>query len=322
MNFVPVLIISLILLIITTLLAIADKLLVSYGECKITVHKDDEVHEFTVKGGNFLLSDLAANKIDIASSCAGKASCGYCKVKLLKGGGSILPTEEIFMSREEKFGGMRLACQVKVKDDLEIYIPDFLTTVKGIVKNKSYDPKLRWNFIKSGQENIGYQKALTKLNRNEQKKLDEIISEYKDVPGATIPILQKVSSSFSYLPEPALRYTAKAMNKPASELYRIATFYNSFSLEPVGKYVINICMGTACHVKGAPGVLEAFERELEIKKGQTTSDMLFTLDTVMCLGCCGLAPVLKINDNIHGLMTKREVPKLIKKYREAQNEKA
>jgi len=319
--FVPVLIISLILLVITILLCIADKLLVSYGECKITVRQDEDVKEFIVQGGGYLHTDLGNNGIKVTSSCGGKATCGYCKVQLDSGGGEILPTEEIFMDREEKLGGMRLACQVKVKDDLEVHIPDFLTTVKGIVKNKSYDPKLRWNFIKSGQD-ITEEKAITKLTHHDKSTVHKIIEEYKDVPGATIPILQKVSSNFNYLPEPVLRYTAKAMNKPESELYRIATFYNSFSLTPRGKYVVNICMGTACHVKGAPGVLEAFERELGVRKGQTTQDMLFTLDTVMCIGCCGLAPVLKINDNVHGLMTKREVPKLIKKYREAQNEKA
>ena len=315
--FIPVLIITLILLVITILLCIADKLLVSYGECKITVRQDDEVREFIVTGGDALHTNLIKNNINITASCAGKASCGYCKVQLESGGGPILPTEEIFMDREEKLSGMRLACQVKVKDDLEIRIPDFLTTVKGIVKNKSYDPKLRWNFIRTGRDDMGDQKAITKLNRDEQEKLDEIISEYEEVPGATVPILQQVSNGFGYLPEPVLRYTAKAIDKPVSELYRIATFYNAFSLTPRGKYVINICLGTACHVKGAAGILATFERELGITKGQTTEDKLFTLDAVMCLGCCGLAPVLKINEDIHGLVTKREVPKLIKKYREA-----
>jgi NADH:ubiquinone oxidoreductase subunit E len=106
------------------------------------------------------------------------------------------------------------------------------------------------------------------------------------------------------------------MDRPISELYRIATFYNAFSLEPRGKYVINICMGTACHVKGAADILATFERELGIEMGQTTDDKLFTLDAVMCIGCCGLAPVLKINEDVHGLMTKKAVPKLIKKYRD------
>ena len=101
MSFIPVLIISLILLVITILLSIADRLLVNYGECKITVHQEDEAKEFTVEGGSFLLTDLSAHNINITSSCAGKASCGYCKVRLLSGGGEIRPTEEIFMIREE-----------------------------------------------------------------------------------------------------------------------------------------------------------------------------------------------------------------------------
>ena len=317
MIFVPVLIITLILLVITVLLFIADKLLVSYGECKITVRQDDEVREFTVTGGGALHTNLIQNNISITASCAGKASCGYCKVQLGSGGGPILPTEEIFMNREEKLKGMRLACQVKVKEDMEIIIPDFLETVKGIVKKKSYDPKLRWNFIRLGRDDMASQNAMTKLEHDEQEKLDEIIAEYEGIPGATVPILQEINTGFGYLPEPVLRYTAKAIDRPVSELYRIATFYNAFSLTPRGKYLINICLGTACHVKGAADILATFERELGITKGQTTEDNFFTLDAVMCLGCCGLAPVLKINEDIHGMVTKRDVPKLIKKYREA-----
>ena len=317
MNYLPVLIINLILLIITILLAIADRLLVTYGQCKITVHQEDELKEFMVEGGSSLLMDLTNNKIDITSSCAGKATCGYCKVRLLSGGGPILPTEEIFMSREEKHTGMRLACQVKVKEDLEIYIPDFLTTVRTIVENKTYDSKLRWQFLMKGHEDRTVEKAITKLSHSDRGKLHEIIEEFRNVPGAAVPVLQRINNTFNYLPEPVLRYTAKMMDKPISELYRIATFYNAFSLKPRGKYIISICLGTACHVKGAADILATFERELGIPKGQTTEDKLFTLDAVMCLGCCGLAPVLKINENIHGLMTKREVPKLIKKYREA-----
>ena len=108
------------------------------------------------------------------------------------------------------------------------------------------------------------------------------------------------------------------MERPISELYRIATFYNAFSLEPRGKYVISICMGTACHVKGAADVLSTFERELGIKMGQTTDDKLFTLEAVMCIGCCGLAPVLKVNDDIHGLMTKKKTRELIKMYKDKE----
>ena len=323
MNFVPVLIISLILLIITILLAIADKLLVSYGECKITVHKDDEVREFTVEGGSFLLSDLTANKIDITSSCAGKASCGYCKVKLLSGGGSILPTEEIFMSREEKTSGMRLACQVKVKDDLEIHIPDFLTTVKGIVKNKTYDPKLRWQFIKTGQEDGILEKGATKLSRKEHEIVEEIIAEYRGVPGAIVPVLQRIGSRFNYLPEPVLRYTAKAMDKPMSELYRLATFYNTFSLEPRGQNTIKVCLGTACYVKGGTKILETIQRKLNLEEGNTTTqDMKYTVEVVSCIGCCGQSPVMSVNGDIYGYLHTNMIDKILTRYdTEVQNGK-
>ena len=103
--------------------------------------------------------------------------------------------------------------------------------------------------------------------------------------------------------------------RPLSAVYRIATFYNAFSLEPRGKYVVTICTGTACHVKGAADILAAFEEQLGIKSGQTTDDMRFTLDAVRCIGCCGLAPVLTINEDVHGLMTTKKVPELVDMYR-------
>ena len=144
MNLTPILIMNLILLTITILLAIADRLLVTYGECKITVNREDDKTDFTVQGGNTLLTYLGDKGINISSSCGGKGSCGYCKVRVVSGGGQILPTEEIFMSRQEKMGNMRLACQVKVKNDLEIFIPDFLTIVRSMVLEKKFDPNRNW----------------------------------------------------------------------------------------------------------------------------------------------------------------------------------
>jgi NADH:ubiquinone oxidoreductase subunit E/ferredoxin len=288
------------LLIITILLAIADKLLVTYGQCKITVHQEDETKEFEVEGGSYLLADLAENKINITSSCAGKATCGYCKVKLLNGGGLILPTEEIFMSREEKHSGTRLACQVKVKDDLEVYIPDFLTTVKTIVQNKTYDTKLRWQFIKVGREDAIAGKANAKLAHGDKAKVHEIIEEYRDVSGAIVPVLQRIDSAFNYLPEPALRLTAKAIDMPLSEVHRIATFYNAFSLEPKGKNRIRVCMGTSCYVKGGRRILQSMQNKLGIKVGKHTEDLRFSLETVSCIGCCGQSPVISVNDKIYG----------------------
>lgn len=145
MNFIPLIIMNLILLVITILLAIADRLLVTYGECTINLNQEDEKKEIKVQGGNSLLTYLTANKVKISSSCGGKGSCGYCKVKLLSGGGQILPTEEIFMSREEKQNNIRLACQVKVKEDIDIYIPDFIETIMEMVKNKTFKTNRRWS---------------------------------------------------------------------------------------------------------------------------------------------------------------------------------
>ncbi|MGA1869482.1 MAG: 2Fe-2S iron-sulfur cluster-binding protein [bacterium] len=146
MEFSPIITMNVILVVLTILLAIADKLLVSYGECRIGVKQGGERKEFIVKGGGTLLSALIENKIQISSSCAGRGTCGYCKVCVIKGGGPMLPTEEIFMSRHEKHENMRLACQVKVKEDLEIVILDYLLIVREMVKNKKFDPKKRWVF--------------------------------------------------------------------------------------------------------------------------------------------------------------------------------
>ena len=144
MSIAPILAMNGILVVLTALLLVADKLLVTYGDCKITVREGDETQEFIVQGGNSLLSGLIENKFDVSSSCAGRGTCGYCKVRVESGGGPILPTEEIFMSRREKQENMRLACQVKVKNDVEIVIPDYLLIVREMVINKKFNPDKKW----------------------------------------------------------------------------------------------------------------------------------------------------------------------------------
>jgi NADH:ubiquinone oxidoreductase subunit E len=146
-------------------------------------------------------------------------------------------------------------------------------------------------------------------------RVDEIVEKHQDTEGAIMPVLQEVNETYRYLPEPVLRTVAAQMDMPLSVIFRIATFYNAFSLEPRGKYIISICTGTACHVKGAADILSNFEDRLGIKTGQTTEDMLCTLEAVRCIGCCGLAPVITINEDVHGLMTKKRVPELIEMYR-------
>ncbi len=310
-----------VLVIIAILLVIAEKLLVTYGVCKITVNQNDEKKEFSVQGGGYLLPSLTENKINISSSCGGKASCGYCKVRVLSGGGQILPTEEGFMSREEKTAGMRLACQVKVKNDLEIYIPDYIEIVKNIVKNRKYDPKSRWRFQIFEQMPYGSSGCdrSSKLNEADRIKIAAIKEEIRELEGAVVTVLQKVNETYSYLPEPVLRHIAKELKMPLSLVYRTATFYNAFSFEPVGKHVITVCTGTACHVKGAEKVISTLESELGIQREHTTEDRMFSLKTVRCLGCCGLAPVLKVGEEIHGIMDKKKSIELVKMYKDKKD---
>ena len=311
----PVVIITAILFSLTVVLLVADKFLVSYGDCKISVEGDEGNEEFVVQGGTTLLSVLIDKGMEIPASCAGRGSCGFCKLNVRSGGGDILPTEEMFISKEEKKTGTRLACQVKVKSDIELFVPDLLTTVKGMADSDSFDTHTKWTFERDGIMQVAEDKKSAKLDRKENSKLLDIIDEHRDNPGPILPILHDINGTFNYLPEAALRFVSKEMDIPLSTIYRIATFYNLFSLTPVGKYKITVCTGTACHVRGAEGIIEAFEPELGIKCGETTEDGLFTLEEVRCIGCCGLAPVLTVNEDVQGPMTKKKVPELVEQYK-------
>lgn len=311
----PIGIITAILFTLTVILLIADKLLVSYGECKISVDDEEGSKEFTVEGGSTLLSVLIDNGMEIPASCGGRGSCGFCKLNVKSGGGDILPTEEMFITKEEEKTGTRLACQVKIKNDIELFVPDLLETVKGMARSDSFDSRTKWTFTRDGTTYTVSDRKKIKLNRSERNQVLDIIDKHRNDPGAVMPILHDINGAFNYLPEPALRDISKEMGVPLSTVYRIATFYNAFSLTPVGKYRITVCTGTACHVKGAEGLMETLEPALNIKSGETTADGLFTIEEVRCIGCCGLAPVLTVNEEVHGLMTKKKVPEMIKHYR-------
>lgn len=313
---VPVGIISAILLTLTIVLLIADKYLVTYGDCKVTVEGDEGNDEFVVQGGSTLLSILIDKGMEIPASCAGRGSCGFCKLNVKSGGGDLLPTEEMFISKEEKKVGTRLACQVKVKNDIELFVPDLLSTVKGMADSDSFDTRSKWTFSRDGVMQLAEDKKKDKLDRKSTNQLFDIVDAHRDTPGPILPILHDINGTFKYLPETALRFVSKEMDIPLSTIYRIATFYNLFSLTPVGKYKITVCTGTACHVRGAEGIIEAFEPELDIKCGETTPDGLFTLEEVRCIGCCGLAPVLTVNDEVQGPMTKKKVPELVQQYKD------
>jgi NADH-quinone oxidoreductase subunit E len=132
----------------------------------------------------------------------------------------------------------------------------------------------------------------------------EILDRYERDATKLIPILQEVQEEYRYLPQEVLTYVATSLGLPPAKVYGVATFYAHFTLEAKGKYVIRMCDGTACHVKGSIPILEAVRKRLGMdEERKTTSDMLFTLETVSCLGACGLAPVMVINDEVHGQMT-------------------
>ncbi len=131
-------------------------------------------------------------------------------------------------------------------------------------------------------------------------------------PGELIPLLQSAQDHFGYIPRRAIRHIAGVTGIPEPEVYGVITFYNQFRLRPMGRNVIRICCGTACHVAGSKAILEAIEDELGVEVGDTTEDGVFTLLTVACLGCCSLAPVVMINDDTHGRQTPASVKKLLR----------
>jgi NADH-quinone oxidoreductase subunit E len=154
------------------------------------------------------------------------------------------------------------------------------------------------------------QKTTQRLRQFE--KVCEILDRYNHDPGKLIPILQHVQNEYRYLPEEVLTYIATALGLPPARVYGVATFYAHFALAPKGKYVVKLCDGTACHVKKSIPILEALRRKLGLSDGKTTTpDMLFTVETVSCLGACGLAPVVVINEDVHGQMTPESAVKLL-----------
>ncbi|MEN6317973.1 MAG: NADH-quinone oxidoreductase subunit NuoE [Syntrophaceae bacterium] len=153
------------------------------------------------------------------------------------------------------------------------------------------------------------------MKKNAKKlTVKDIIKKYGGDKTAMIAILQDVQEENRYLPKEALSSISKQMDVPLTRIYEIATFYNAFSLKPRGKNLVEVCAGTACHVQGAARLMDRMERDLAIKCGETTKDKMFSLEEVRCLGCCSLAPVVRISGNIHPNLTQDEIPKILKNY--------
>lgn len=134
-----------------------------------------------------------------------------------------------------------------------------------------------------------------------------------------IPILQEVQESDGFLSEASMAAVGKHLSLPVSKVYGVATFYNQFRFEPKGKYHIQVCRGTACHVLGSATVLEELEKELKVKAGKTTRDMMFSIEVVACIGACGLAPVVAVNGNFHAKLTPEKIKEVVKMYREKED---
>ena len=130
-------------------------------------------------------------------------------------------------------------------------------------------------------------------------QLDAVLKDYQGSDGALIPVLQIAQNMFGYLPEAVLKRISLILNKPYSEVAGVVSFYSFFSTVPRGKYIVRVCLGTACYVRGGKEVLDSLKKELRIDVGQTTEDKLFSLDVGRCFGACGLAPVIMINDDVH-----------------------
>ena len=152
------------------------------------------------------------------------------------------------------------------------------------------------------------------LEPEDEVKLKGIVEKHKNGRAAVVPALQEAHALFNYLPENALRYLSEELDVPLGHLYRLATFYNAFSLTPKGKHTIRVCMGTACYVKGGNRILEAFEDRLGIGCGEVTDDKQFSLETVNCLGCCGQSPVVAVDEEMFGYMKQTKVRELIARY--------
>ncbi len=151
--------------------------------------------------------------------------------------------------------------------------------------------------------------------------LDQMVDEEFDNDKENlIMILQAIQAQFNYLPRPVLAYLSEKIGIPLSRIYGVATFYSTFSLEPRGKNIINICLGTACHVRGAGKVLERIEDTLDVENGKTTSDGQFTLESVRCIGCCSLGPVVKINEDVYGRIGSEDLKEILDHYGETHAE--
>ncbi|MDP3880441.1 MAG: NADH-quinone oxidoreductase subunit NuoE [Dehalococcoidales bacterium] len=155
---------------------------------------------------------------------------------------------------------------------------------------------------------------MTAKTKGLEATVNKVLKKYRKDKGMLVSILQDIQAEYNYLPREALKQVCEGLVVPLSQVYSVATFFKAFSLQPRGRHLINVCMGTACHVRGGIRILEKLERELEISSGATTPDLKFTLETVNCVGACALGPIVKVDDDYHGEMTTDKVVSVLKNY--------
>jgi NADH:ubiquinone oxidoreductase subunit E len=146
------------------------------------------------------------------------------------------------------------------------------------------------------------------------KTIDSIIKSYKGNPEALLMIMQDISDIYNYVPPEVIPVLVEKLGVKESLIYSVATFYKTISLEPRGKYIVNVCTGTACHVRGAEKIMDALQSQLAVEQGQTSDDGLFTLEAVRCIGCCASGPVITVNQETHGGLDRSSVLKVIAGY--------
>lgn len=159
------------------------------------------------------------------------------------------------------------------------------------------------------------QKSVMVFDEAAGKKVIEFVEKYKDTKGALIPVLHEVQEYFGYVPYEAQTLIAKGLDIPASEVYGVVTFYSRFTLKPTGKYKVSVCLGTACYVKGSSRVLDKIEEILGVKAGDSSEDGIYSVEATRCIGACGLAPVMTVNEDVYGKVTPDEVEAILAMYK-------
>ena len=149
----------------------------------------------------------------------------------------------------------------------------------------------------------------------ESSEIDAIIKRYRGKESAILAILQDIQTKEKYLPKDVLEQVSQKMHIPMTQVFRIATFYNALSIKPRGRHKVDVCLGTACHVRGGPKIIDKLKRDLGIGVGETTKDKKFTLETVRCVGCCSLGPVAVIDGTVYGRLTQDKLPSMLKEFK-------